>query len=224
MLSNDNIHSTRQVWASPLQEPDNTVRQNTAKNMNGNAFNSMSDHCSTHYLNPCISVKTHEINSELSYVLHTWPENVPKRILLHTKKGTEKFTECLKCVKHCLGRTWRDHDDVIKWKYLPRYWAFVREIHRSPAISPHKGQWRGALMLSLICAWINRWVNNREAGDLRRHHAHYDVTVMHIAVHTVIVPAIFLQIQYTNYRVVSNCVLTEYDYSVQPISYATKNI
>ena len=44
--------------------------------------------------------------------------------------------------------------------------------------SPHKGQWRGALMLSLICVWINGWVNNREAGDLRRYRAHYDVTVM----------------------------------------------
>ena len=56
--------------------------------------------------------------------------------------------------------------------------AFVRGIQRSPVNSPHKGQWRGALMFSLICAWINGWVNNREAGDLRRHHAHYDVTVM----------------------------------------------
>ena len=70
------------------------------------------------------------------------------------------------------------HDDVIKWKYFPRYWPFVRGIHRSPVNSPHKGQWRGALMFSLICAWINHWVNNREAGDLRRQHAHYDVTVM----------------------------------------------
>ena len=48
----------------------------------------------------------------------------------------------------------------------------------SPVNSPHKGQWRGALIFSLICAWINGWVNNREAGDLRRHRAHYDVTVM----------------------------------------------
>ena len=45
---------------------------------------------------------------------------------------------------------------------------------------PTKGQWHGALMLSLICAWINGWVNNREAGDLRCHHAHYGVTVMNI--------------------------------------------
>ena len=44
--------------------------------------------------------------------------------------------------------------------------------------SPHKGQWRGALMFSLICSWINGWVNSREADDLRRHRAHYDVTVI----------------------------------------------
>ena len=66
-----------------------------------------------------------------------------------------------------------EHGDVIKCKHFPRYWPFVRGIHRS-----HKGQWRGALMLSLICAWINGWVNNRETGDLRRHRAHYDVIVM----------------------------------------------
>ena len=41
----------------------------------------------------------------------------------------------------------------------------------------HKGQWRRALIFSLICAWINGWVNNRAAGDLRRHRVHYDVTV-----------------------------------------------
>ena len=44
--------------------------------------------------------------------------------------------------------------------------------------SPHKDRWRGALMFSLICAWINGWVNYREAGDLRRHSTHYDVTIM----------------------------------------------
>ena len=58
------------------------------------------------------------------------------------------------------------HDDVIKWRHFPRYWPFVR------------GMWRGTFMFSLICAWINRWVNNREAGDLRRYRAYYDVIVM----------------------------------------------
>ena len=55
---------------------------------------------------------------------------------------------------------------------------FVRGIHQSPVNSPHKGQWHRALMFSLICAWINGWVNNRAARDLRRHRFHYDVTVM----------------------------------------------
>ena len=75
-----------------------------------------------------------------------------------------------------LQRSW--HDDVTKWKHFPRYWSFVRGIHRSPVNSPHKGQWRGALMFTLICARINGWVNNREAGDLRRNRAHYDVIVI----------------------------------------------
>ena len=38
------------------------------------------------------------------------------------------------------------HDDVIKWTHFPRYWPFVRRIHRWPVNSPHKGQWRGAFM------------------------------------------------------------------------------
>ena len=71
-----------------------------------------------------------------------------------------------------------EHDDVIKWKHFPRYWPFVRGIHRSPVNSPHKGQWRVALMFYLICARINRWVNDGEVGDLRRHRAQWDVAVM----------------------------------------------
>ena len=47
------------------------------------------------------------------------------------------------------------------------------------ALCAHKGQWCGALMFSFICAWINSQVNNREAGHLRRHHAHHDVIVMY---------------------------------------------
>ena len=62
------------------------------------------------------------------------------------------------------------NNDVIKWKHFPRY----------AKNSPHKGQWRGALMFSLICAWANGWVSNREAGDLRQHRAPYDVTVVSI--------------------------------------------
>ena len=70
------------------------------------------------------------------------------------------------------------HDDVIKWKHFPRYRPFVRGIHLSLVNSPHKGQWRGVLVFSLICVWTNGWVNNRDADDLRRHRIHYDVIIL----------------------------------------------
>ena len=97
--------------------------------------------------------------------------------------------------------TWWRH----KWKHFPRNWPnhqphgcllnrlFRRRSKKTsklrvtglcvwyspvPVNSPHKGQWRGVLMFSLICVWINGWVNNREAGDLIRHRGHYDVNVM----------------------------------------------
>ena len=57
----------------------------------------------------------------------------------------------------------RPHDDVIKWKHFPRYWPFVRGIHRSPVNFPHKGQWRGASMFSLICA-LNKRLSKQSWG------------------------------------------------------------
>ena len=63
-------------------------------------------------------------------------------------------------------RTYHNYqDEVTKWKHFPRYWPFVRGIHRSP------------LMFSSTCAWINGWVKNRDAADLKRHCPHYDVNV-----------------------------------------------
>ena len=77
------------------------------------------------------------------------------------------------------------HDEVIKWKHFPCYWPFVRGINRWPVNPPHKGQWR---MFSVICAWTNGCANNGYAGDLRCHHAHYDVTVMCVSPLCHIVP------------------------------------
>ena len=92
---------------------------------------------------------------------------------------------CCKCGLVC-------HDGVIKWKKYPRYWTFVRRIHRSPVNYPHKGQWRRALLFYLIWAWTNGLVYNWDAGDLRRHRAHYDVTVMSRdgSPHLILLPAI----------------------------------
>ena len=113
---------------------------------------------------------------------------------------------------HRLASTTQD-DDVIKWKHFPRYWPFVWGIHRSPVNSPHKSQWRGALMFSLVCAWINDCVSNREADGLRRHRAHYDVIVMSYVYPTILLhqgcaTLIYIEIHHqrlcglhTNYRV-----------------------
>ena len=101
------------------------------------------------------------------------------------------------------------HDDVIKWKHFPRYWPFVRGIPRSSGNSPRKGQWCGALMFSLICAWINGWVNNYEAGDFRRHRAHYDVIVMSdLSSHCAI--TVYVQILF-------DCVIMVPYYIIKPI-------
>ena len=95
-------------------------------------------------------------------------------------KWQQIFAHATTSERSCHGENFTAiHDDVIKWKYFPRYWPFVRGIHRSPVNYPHKGQWRGALMFTLICAWRNGWVYNRGAGDLRRYRLHYDVIVMH---------------------------------------------
>ena len=101
-------------------------------------------------------------------------------------------------------------DNVIKWKHLPRYWLFVWRFHRSPN-SPHKGQWRGALMFSLICAWINNWVINRKAGDLRRHRAHYDVIVMYVCSRIHWFGAMYVS---ESYQVIS-CILRQLSYAAQ---------
>ena len=67
------------------------------------------------------------------------------------------------------------HVYVIKWKHFPRYWPFLRGIHRSSVNSPHKGQTRGALMFPFFCAWANGWTDDDVLG---RHYIHYDVTVI----------------------------------------------
>ena len=95
----------------------------------------------------------------------------------------------------CRGRTFHGIDFCERawvlieyvWEALKAWWRHQMKTFsallaisagNSPVNSLHRGQWRGALVFSLICAWINGWVNNGEAGDLRHHRAHYGVTVM----------------------------------------------
>ena len=81
----------------------------------------------------------------------------------------------------CLFPDWRSNK-VTWWRHQMETFSALLAlcVGNSPVTGefPHKGQWREALIFSLICVWINRWVNNREAGDLRCYCAHYEVTVM----------------------------------------------
>ena len=87
--------------------------------------------------------------------------------------NTIVFSACVSCTSILLYSWWRHQMETSSA-------LLVICAGNSPATvkSPLKGQWRGALMFSLIWTWINGWVNNREAGDLRRYRAHYDVSVM----------------------------------------------
>ena len=70
------------------------------------------------------------------------------------------------------------HDDAIQWKLFSTLLVICTEKSRLNGEFPAQRPVMLSLMFSLICAWINGWVNNREAGDLRCHHAHDDITVM----------------------------------------------
>ena len=87
----------------------------------------------------------------------------------------EKIIEWCNYFSILYSHAWWRHPMETLPALLGPLWG---ESTGSPVNSPHKGQCRGALMFSLICAWMNDWVNTREAGDLRRHRAHYDVTIM----------------------------------------------
>ena len=115
----------------------------------------------------CLQNDSHFVETSMNVLMTVVYFYNPKRVFFYNK------LHALMCQKPA------GHDDVIKWKHFPRYWPFVRGIHRWPVNFPYEDQWRRALMFSLICAWTNGWVNNRDADDLRRHYALYDVTVIY---------------------------------------------
>ena len=98
------------------------------------------------------------------------------------KQGVHRNVDVIVASKHV--------SDRMHTNKLPTWWRHQMETFSAllafcagnspvPGQFPHKGQWRGALMFSLICGWTNGWLNNRETVDLRRYRAHYVVTVMY---------------------------------------------
>ena len=93
---------------------------------------------------------------------------VARHVLLHGAKEAKKHN-----LNQWSPSWWRHQMETFS-----ALLALCEGNHFSPVDSPHKGQWRGALMFSLICSWTYGWANNRDAGDLRRHRTHHEVTVI----------------------------------------------
>ena len=90
-------------------------------------------------------------------------------------RGRKKF--CQYKNSHGQGVLVRNHDDVIKWNIF-RVTALCEG--NSPATGEFPSQRPVTRSFDVLfdMRWINGWVNNRVAGDLRRNHADYDVTEM----------------------------------------------
>ena len=134
----------------------------------------------------------HQSSASLAFVweIHRGPVNFPHKwpvtrkmfpfddvIMITLKRNIDTMTKTQgNKTRHSwiLGTTWWRH----QMETFSALLALCAGNSPVPVNSPHKGQWRGALLFSLIYAWINDWVNNREAGDLRRQRDHYDVIVM----------------------------------------------
>ena len=96
-----------------------------------------------------------------------------RRHLEHRSVSILSLSSVPPVIGHFLDQWIHFHDDVIKWKIFRVTGPLSGEFTGHRWI-PRKGP----LMFSLICAWIDGWVNNHEAGNLRRHRAYYDVIVM----------------------------------------------
>ena len=91
----------------------------------------------------------------------------------HISKSQCKLPQVRKLAWHRLGVF-----SIMMTSLKGNIFRVTGHLCGSSVNSPHKGQWRGAVKFSLICVWINGWVNNREADELRPHRAHYDVIVV----------------------------------------------
>ena len=89
------------------------------------------------------------------------------------------------------------HDDVIRWRHFRvtglLCWEFI-----GPRWIPFTQASDAELWFSLICAWTNSCINNRDAGDLRRHRANYDVTVMINGLFPPVTIGFFRKVHYCN--------------------------
>ena len=132
------------------------------------------------------------VSSTIFYMLYHSPRQIKCTHLYLLIKYPGKLFILFERISKLLPAISRPAIAKMRWDISPPWWRHQMETFsallaicaRNSSVTgefPTQGQWRGAVMFSLIYDWINGWVNNCEAGDLRRHHAHYDVTVMNQA-------------------------------------------
>ena len=89
------------------------------------------------------------------------------------KRPMQQGSLCMWNPLSCMYKTWTNWQITCPMAYNN---ASLRKV--TLPFTAEKYQWRGALMFSVICAWTNGWANNRDAGVLKGHRSHYNVTLM----------------------------------------------
>ena len=108
------------------------------------------------------------------YLCSNWPGGlVPETI--HSHDGVSQPFFYLKTEKVSSQR-------IIWWRHQMETFSVLLPTCVGNSTVPGEFPTQRPVMRSFdvffICVWINSWVNNREASDLRVYRAHYDVTVM----------------------------------------------
>ena len=158
----------------------------------------------------------------LKHFLELWPCWLTIKVLLMLVTGFDIFF--LMSLKHWSNQLtgW--------WNWMFPWWHHQMETF-SALLALYAGEFRAqrkwcrTLMFSFICAWINGWVNNREAGDLRRHRAHYDVNVMYKSRHASNDPLCMVEVR--GHQAIDFTTLSVFcfKYSMwQPVEYIFKKI
>ena len=116
-----------------------------------------------------------------------WVKHISKsfRLLMILRRVCwSAFFSKWRIIRRCNTSTvsWTNEYRISWWRHpLETFSALLAICARNSPVTgefPAKRPVTQSFDVSLICAWINGWINNREAGDLRRHRTHYGVTVM----------------------------------------------
>ena len=135
-----------------------------------------------------VGIVVSEINYA-SFQIMAWINTHIKKstgIQLLKKHDVDK-RKCIKiiCICHCMeqpgGQKWISYTSPHIWTPIMMT-SSNRNFFRvtgplcgeitGPGEFPTQRPVTRSFDVSLICVWINGWVNNREAGDLRRHRSH----------------------------------------------------